>query len=177
MLQIAGTWNRLVLTLRQVTALGNHFVGASTMNADPIYTQAKMFGTQVVAQRSTLPMLAMSAARAVVAGEVEVSDAERIYRVYFDAKIKRSPSQKGSSQRVQISKLRQIMMLAEQWGQQGVKILARTVKIHEDLARSKKIMPLYPAMVEVARHCLGLGQVCKCTDEQIVKVITHHKRR
>jgi len=117
-----------------------------------IMQKARVYGQQAIAPAKLLPGLAVDAAKAVVAGEAEPADASAIYLAYYDAKIKRSAAQAPVSQRVQVSKLRQIMKLAETFDHDAVKLLARVTELHSEHNGKRK--QLYVCMVDAARHAL-----------------------
>lgn len=131
-----------------------------------IMQEARVYGKQVVNSRALLPELALKAAQAVVSGDVEATDAKAIYIAYLDAEIKRSPQQHPVSQKVQISKLRQIMKLAEERPKQVMRLLCWVTELH----REGNTMPLFPAMVEMSRVQLTRENVM--TKAEIAKVIT-----
>lgn len=128
-----------------------------------IMTEARVYGKQAIHPRAILAELAMKAVQAVLNGDVEAADARSIYLAYFDAEIKRSPNQSVSSQKVQISKLRQVMKLAEDRPKQAMRLLSWVTELHAE----SNTLPLFPAMVAMARaqneseHVLTKAQVAE----------------
>ncbi len=112
---------------------------------------AKKYGAQVVTPNAALPRLAIEAAHAVASGRASANDADKVYVAYFDSVMVRSRAQSPSSRKVQVSKLRQIMLLAEERPTQAPKLLLRVEKMHRQLAREMRVKPLFAAMVDVAR--------------------------
>ncbi len=121
----------------------------------PLLQVAKMYGAQVVRPNAALPALALSAVHAVALGRASAKDAEEIYVAYLDSVIVRSTAQWPSSRKAQVSKLRQIMLLAEEQPVQAYKLLVRVEKIHRDLTRETRVKSLFAAMVDVARKQRG----------------------
>jgi hypothetical protein len=112
---------------------------------------AKKYGAQVVTPNATLPRLALEAVHAVASGRATPGDADKVYVAYFDSVMVRSRAQSPSSRKVQVSKLRQIMLLAGERPTQAHKLLLRVEKMHRQLAREMRVKPLFAAMVDVAR--------------------------
>ncbi len=112
---------------------------------------AKKYGAQVVTPNAALPRLAIEAAHAVASGRASANDADKVDVAYFDSVMVRSRAQSPSSRKVQVSKLRQIMLLAEERPTQAPKLLLRVEKMHRQLAREMRVKPLFAAMVDVAR--------------------------
>jgi hypothetical protein len=121
----------------------------------PLLQVAKMYGAQVVRPNAALPALALSAVHAVALDRASAKDAEEIYVAYLDSVIVRSTAQWPSSRKAQVSKLRQIMLLAEEQPVQAYKLLVRVEKIHRDLTRETRVKSLFAAMVDVARKQRG----------------------
>jgi hypothetical protein len=80
----------------------------------PLVKIAKKYGAQVVRSNATLPGLALIAAREVASARASAQNADKVYVAYFDSVIVRSKSQSPGSRKAQVSKLRQIMLLAEE---------------------------------------------------------------
>jgi hypothetical protein len=99
---------------------------------------AKKYGVQVVTPNAALPWLALEAAQAVASGHASAKDADKVYVAYFDSVMVRSRAQSPSSRKVQVSKLRQIMLLAEERPTQAPKLLLRVEKMHRQLAREMR---------------------------------------
>jgi hypothetical protein len=112
---------------------------------------AKKYGAQVVRPNATLPGLALDAAHEVALGRASAEDADKVYAAYFDSVMKRSAAQPPSSRKAQVSKLRQIMLLAEEQPAQAHKLLVRVEKMHHELMRETPVKSLFAAMVDVAR--------------------------
>jgi hypothetical protein len=121
----------------------------------PLLQVAKMYGAQVVRPNAALPALALSAVHAVALGRASAKDAEEVYVAYLDSVIVRSTAQSPRSRKAQVSKLRQIMLLAEEQPAQAYKLLVRVEKIHRDLTRETRVKSLFAAMVDVARKQRG----------------------
>jgi len=113
---------------------------------------AKKYGAQVVTPNAALPRLAIEAAHAVASGHASAKDANKVYIAYFDSVMVRSRAQSPSSRKVQVSKLRQIMLLAEERPTQAPKLLQRVEKMHRELSQDMRVKPLFAAMVYVARE-------------------------
>ncbi len=113
---------------------------------------AKMYGAQAIQPSATLPGLALAAAEEVASGHASAEDADRVYVAYLDSVMVRSKAQSPSSRKAQVSKLRQIMLLAEEQPAHAPKLLARVEKMHRELMREIPVKPLYAAMVRVARE-------------------------
>ncbi len=120
-------------------------------NMPSLMQTAKMYGIQAVQPSDTLPGLALAAAQEVASGRASAEDADRVYVTYLDSVMVRSKAQSPGSRRVQVSKLRQIMLLAEEQPTQAHKLLIRVEKMHRELTREIPVKPLYAAMVDVAR--------------------------
>ena len=103
---------------------------------------AKKYGAQVVTPNAALPRLALEAAHAVASGRASPHDADKVYVAYFDSVTVRSRAQSPGSRKVQVSKLRQIMLLAEERPTQAPKLLLRVEKMHRELAREMRVKPL-----------------------------------
>jgi len=71
---------------------------------------------------------------------------------YFDSVMVRSRAQSPGSRKAQVSKPRQIMLLAEERPTQAPKLLLQVEKMHRELARETRVKPLFAAMVDVARE-------------------------
>jgi hypothetical protein len=112
---------------------------------------AKMYGAKAIQPSATLPGLALTAAQEVASGRASAEDADKVYLAYLDSVMVRSKAQSPGSRRVQVSKLRQIMLLAEEQPAQAYKLLQRVEKMHRDLMREVPVKSLFAAMVEVAR--------------------------
>jgi hypothetical protein len=117
----------------------------------PLLQIAKTYGAQVVQPNAPLPQLAISAAHAVALGRASAEDADKVYVAYYDSVMKRTPTQSPASRKTQVSKLRQIMILAEERPAQATKLLARVEKMHRELMRETRVKSLFAAMVDVAR--------------------------
>src|SRR6266446_4303554 len=113
---------------------------------------AKKYGAQVVTPNAALPRLALEAAHAVASGRAWPADADKVYVAYFDSVVVRSRAQSPGSRKAQVSKLRQIMLLAEERPTQAPKLLLQVEKMHRELARETRVKPLFAAMVDVARE-------------------------
>src|SRR5258706_15287454 len=103
---------------------------------------AKKYGAQVVTRNGALPRLALEAARAVASGRAWPADADKVYVAYFDSVVVRSRAQSPGSRKAQVSKLRQIMLLAEERPTQAPKLLLQVEKMHRELAREMRVKPL-----------------------------------
>ncbi len=103
---------------------------------------AKKYRAQVVTPNAALPRLALEAAHAVASGRASPHDADKVYVAYFDSVTVRSRAQSPGSRKVQVSKLRQIMLLAEERPTQAPKLLLRVEKMHRELAREMRVKPL-----------------------------------
>jgi hypothetical protein len=64
----------------------------------------------------------------------------------------RTKAQSPGSRKAQVSRLRQIMTLAEERPTQAPKLLLQVEKMHRELARETRVKPLFAAMVDVARE-------------------------
>jgi hypothetical protein len=123
-----------------------------------ILAKAGALGREALDANSALSRLAMDAARAVVSGEVDPSDAQRIYLAYYDARVIRSKAQPASSRKAQVSKLRQVMKLAE-GRKDGLKLLERVVALHTgNASRPAAVWALYRCLVDVARETTQASQ-------------------
>jgi hypothetical protein len=112
---------------------------------------AKKYGAQVVQPNATLPGLALDAAHAVALGRASAEDADKVYVAYLDSVMVRSTAQSPGSHKAQVSKLRQIMLLAEERPAQVHKLLLRVEEMHRELSRETRVKSLFAAMVDVAR--------------------------
>jgi hypothetical protein len=112
---------------------------------------AKMYGAKVVRPNTALPGLALRAANAVASGHASAKNADAVYLAYLDSVVPRSATQSPSSRRAQVSKLRQIMLLAEERPAQACKLLAQVEKMHRELSGKTRVKSLFAAMVDVAR--------------------------
>jgi hypothetical protein len=112
---------------------------------------AKKYGAQAVRSNAALPALAISAANAVALGRASADDAGEVYLAYLDSVMTRSTAQSLSSRKAQVSKLRQIMLLAEEQPAHAPKLLVRVERMHRELTRETPVKSLYAAMVGVAR--------------------------
>jgi hypothetical protein len=110
-----------------------------------------MYGAKAIQPSATLPGLALAAAQEVASGRASAEDADRVYVAYLDSVMIRSKAQSPTSRRVQVSKLRQIMLLAEEQPAHAPKLLARVEKMHRELMREMPVKSLFAAMVDVAR--------------------------
>ncbi len=63
----------------------------------------------------------------------------------------RSTAHSPGSHKAQVSKLRQIMVLAEERPAQAHKLLLRVEEMHRELSRETRVKSLFAAMVDVAR--------------------------
>jgi len=116
---------------------------------------AKKYGAQVVQPNATLPALALHAAHAVALGRASAEDADKVYVAYLDSVMVRSTVQSPGSHKAQVSKLRQIMLLAEERPAQAHKLLLRVEEMHRELSRETRVKSLFAAMVDVARAQRG----------------------
>jgi hypothetical protein len=98
---------------------------------------AKRYGAQVVTPNAALPRLALETAHAVASGRASATDADKVYVAYFDSVMVRSRVQSAGSRKAQVSKLRQIMLLAEERTTQAPDLLLRVEKMHRELARRR----------------------------------------
>ena len=112
---------------------------------------AKKYGAQVVTPNAALPRLAIEAAHAVASGRASAHDADKVYVAYFDSVMVRTKAQSPGSRKAQVSKLRQIMPLAEERPTQAPNLLLRVEKMHRELARKMPVKPLFAAMVDISR--------------------------
>jgi hypothetical protein len=128
-----------------------------------IMDEAREHGRQLITRGSIRAMLAMAAARAVAAGEVGPEDADRIYAQYFDAVAVRTKTQSPVSHKVQVSKLRQVMLADKH----GMQVLDRVVKLHG--STEGQVGSLYDVMVEVARN--QLQRRARLTDAELIKIM------
>jgi hypothetical protein len=64
----------------------------------------------------------LGAAEEVASGRASAEDADQVYVVYLDSVMARAKAQWVSSRKVQVSKLRQIMLLAEEQPAQAHKL-------------------------------------------------------
>src|SRR5215470_2465535 len=136
----------------------------------PIMDDAKRFGRLVVVPNRPLALLAEAAARAVIAGKADPGQAKQVYLAYFDAVVVRSKTQRADSRKVQVSKLRQIMLLAAEQPDAVLKLLARVSKLHAETIRYRKVQGLFASMVDAAREQLKSRK--QLTNSQLVDVIT-----
>jgi hypothetical protein len=112
---------------------------------------AKMYGTKAIQPSATLPGLALAAAQEVALGRASAEDAEKVYVAYLDSVMVRSKAQSPGSRKVRVSKLRQIMLLAEEQSAQAHKLLQRVEEMHRQLMREVPVKSLFASMVDVAR--------------------------
>src|SRR5260221_536974 len=112
---------------------------------------AKKYGAKVVRPNAALPGLALSAAHAVASGRASAEDADKVYVAYLDSVMVRSAAQSPTSRKAQVSKLRQIMLLAEEQPAHTHKLLLRVEEMHRELSRETRVKSLFAAMVDVAR--------------------------
>jgi hypothetical protein len=112
---------------------------------------AKEYGARVVRPNAVLPQFALRVAQAVASGQASSKDADKVYLAYLDSVTMRSKAQSPGSHKVQVSKLRQIMLLAEQRPAHAEKLLAQVEKMHGELMREVPAKSLFAAMVDVAR--------------------------
>jgi hypothetical protein len=132
-----------------------------------ILNEARELGAALVDPRETARVqLALRVAHAVVAGEVGPDDAEEIYVSYYDAAMNRTKGQPPTSHKVQVSKLRQVMKLADE-RPDGLALLERVLKLHGDFQGQPK--PLFEAMVAVARA--QRRQVRALTNSELIEIL------
>jgi len=67
--------------------------------------------------------------RAVALGRVSAKNAEEVYVAYLDSVMVRSMAQPPGSRKAQVSKLRQIMLFAEEQPAQATKLLEQVEKL------------------------------------------------
>ena len=140
------------------------------MATPSVMTEAKSYGKRAVATTSWLPAFALVVARAVIVGEVDSDDdAESVYLAYYDATIKRSGAQTLGSHKAQVSKLRQIMKLADERPRHAVKLLSRVTELHGEMLGREPVVALYAAMVTAARRQLESSTLL--TDSEMRKLI------
>jgi len=112
---------------------------------------AKKYGAEVVTPTAVLPRLALEAAHAVASGRASANDDDKVYVAYLDSVMVRARTQSPGSRKVQVSKLRQIMLLAKERPTQAPRLLQRVDKVHRELSQEMRVKPLFAAMVDVAR--------------------------
>jgi hypothetical protein len=132
----------------------------------PILDEARLLGRQQQAGGGVLVELAMRAARAAVAGEVDADDATTIYLAYIG-----NQTQPAGSRKAQVSKLRQIIKLAAA-RKDALTLLTRVTQQHQRFAGAPK--QLYEAMVDAARS--QLKQAAPLSDEALVEIIRRPPR-
>jgi hypothetical protein len=131
---------------------------------------AKRYGELAVQPSNALAMLALDAARAVTKGKATPDDADRLYVLYYDAVRARSKTQSRDSRKSQVSKLRQVMRLADEWGEYGVTLLEHVIRMHGDAMRAgAPAKPLFAAMVDAARAQRVARQ--RLTDNELSEII------
>lgn len=135
-----------------------------------IYDKARDYGRFVHAGRNVLPELALDVARAAAAGELDVDDAALIYETYLKQARHVTKVNLGEpANRVQVSKLRQIIKLAAEHRRKAVDLIVRVQKVHASLERKDWRVPsLYSCLVSVARVQLSRPKLL--TDGEIIKL-------
>jgi hypothetical protein len=144
------------------------------MTVASITSIAKTIGKRAVVPTRWLSDLAVGVARATIDGEAEPDDALDLYLAYFDASIKRSPAQTPSSLRVQASKLRQVMKLAERHPKTALALLEKVTDLHAELLGTTRVKSLFAAMVDVARAQLMITK--PLTERELRALIAQPKR-
>jgi len=109
---------------------------------------AKKYGAQVVQPNATLPGLALDAAHAVALGRASAEDADKVYVAYLDSVMVRSTAQSPSSRKAQVSKLRQIMLLAEEQPAPSARAVGVGREDAPELSRETHVKSLFAAMVD-----------------------------
>jgi hypothetical protein len=112
---------------------------------------AKEYGARVVRPNAVLPEFALRVAQAVALGHATSKDADKDYLAYLDSVTQRSSVQSSGSRKAQVSKLRQIMLLAEERPAHAGKLLSQVEKMHLELSQEMRVKSLFAAMVDVAR--------------------------
>ncbi len=139
------------------------------MSKRDVYKLARELGDIVAQGRATLPRLALAAAAAAKAGQIDEDDAAGIYEEY----IKRSQGlnhveHSSNTIKANVSKLRQIIKCSMN-GYDAPHLLRRVEVIH---AKARvPVKPLYSAMVDACRAQIVKGHK-RLTTEEIMKVIT-----
>src|SRR6266849_8318254 len=86
--------------------------------------------------------------RAVALGRASAEDADKVYVAYLDSVMVRSTAQSPSSRKAQVSKLRQIMLLAEEQPAPSARAVGVGREDAPELSRETHVKSLFAAMVD-----------------------------
>src|SRR6266849_5179809 len=90
--------------------------------------------------------------RAVALGRASAEDADKVYVAYLDSVMVRSTAQSPSSRKARVSKLRQIMLLAEEQPAPSARAVGVGREDAPELSRETHVKSLFAAMVDSGAH-------------------------
>jgi polyhydroxyalkanoate synthesis regulator phasin len=131
-----------------------------------IYALAKTLGQNVATARNSLSDLAKAAAEGAAKGVLDEDDAQGLYEEYIKATEPEHKPTDGSL-KGNISKLRQVIKAAGD-NREVLELFKRVEKMHAQVRKLHRSVPLYTAFVDAAR--LQHGRRQPLSDDQIEKL-------
>jgi len=139
------------------------------MERRALLIKARQYGSQQRESNSLLVKLALDAAGCAQEGHIDASDVWAVYAAYLNGVTgETNPDAAEQSNKVQASKLRQIVKLAEE-NPKALDLLLRVIVLH-NTTNAGRYKPLYMSMCDVAREQRKLGR-CALTDGQIINTM------
>lgn len=142
-----------------------------------LLVEAGRMGSLLASRRAIFTRLALEAAEAAARGEIDEDDAVAVYHQEYLRKRQQvtSPDLSPLTVQVQISKLRQIIKLGNNY-KRAPELLYKVMTIYEDLvSQGIRTISCYEAMVGVARAKLSNAHVPG--RNEIEKILRTHKRK
>jgi hypothetical protein len=135
-----------------------------------LLSRAKQYGLQQKESNSILARLALDAATCAREGHIDTSDVWDVYAAYLNGVTgATNPDGSEQSNKVQASKLRQIVKLAEE-NPSAMVLLLKVIDIY-NTTNEGNYKPLYMSMCDVAREQRKHGRRA-LTDGQITATMT-----
>jgi hypothetical protein len=156
------------VTSRRIT------LGKLQMSKRELLTLARELGQAAAQARSTLPSLAVAAAKEAIRGTIDEDDANELYATYAHESMSLNGKGSGGEQplgsaKAQASKLRQIIKCASVANGNTLKLLERVSELHAKVGRHVAVKALYASMVLACR--VQQHQKRPLTNQQIEKIL------